>query len=77
MLISAAQFSLAVSVCSDSLKQEESFVAVGGILMGLCNTVCLLNHTYLHYGSKQVIKELSALEKLPTNFVSIYTAVIE
>ena len=61
----------------DELDRTQSLVAVGGILMELCNTVCLLNHTYLHFGCKQVARELAALEHLPENFVPMFTAVIE
>ena len=61
----------------DELRGEMHLVAVGGIMMELCNVVCLLNHTYLRFGCKRVIEELTALEKLPEDFISIYSSVIE
>lgn len=57
--------------------KKQDLAEVGGILVGVCNTVCLLNHTYLHFGSKQTARELAALDKLPVDFISAYTAVVE
>ena len=34
-------------------------------MMELCDAVCLLNHTYLRFGMKRIIEELSTLSKLP------------
>jgi len=59
-------------LCSDM-----SLTAVGGILMELCNVVCLLNHTYLRFGSKRIVEELSALSELPPGFTTAFRAAIE
>lgn len=56
---------------------EVNLVSAGGILMEICDTICLLNHTYLHFGGKRIIEELSDYEKLPEGFVETYNAVIE
>lgn len=56
---------------------EMGLVAAGGILMEVCNVVCLLNHTYLRFGSKRVIEELLALDRLPADFMSKFRSVIE
>ena len=59
------------------LVLKPDLTAVGGILMELCNTVCLLNHTYLRFGTKRIVDELSALEKLPLGFMPIFKSVAE
>ena len=56
---------------------NQNLTAAGGILMETCDTVCLLNHTYLHFGTKKMIEELSALDKLPENYISTFRAVAE
>ncbi len=56
---------------------KSNLAIAGQILMELCNVVCLVNHTYLHFGTKRIIEELSELDKLPTGFISAYKNVIE
>ena len=55
---------------------EFNLAAAGGILMELCDTVCLLNHTYLRFGMKRIIEELSMLGKLPEGFISALEDVV-
>jgi predicted nucleotidyltransferase len=55
---------------------EFSLTVAGGILMELCDTVCLLNHTYLRFGMKRIIEELSMLGKLPEGFISALEDVV-
>ena len=55
---------------------EFDLTAVGGILMELFDTICLLNHTYLRFGMKKIIEELSMLNNLPENFISTLDDVI-
>lgn len=56
---------------------QQNLTAAGGILMEIGYTVCLLNHSYLHYGTKKMFEELSCLERLPEHFIPIFRAVAE
>lgn len=49
---------------------------VGGVLHEVCSVVCLLNRTYLHFGCKRTMEELSRME-LPEGFLSAYRALAE
>ncbi|MCL2046937.1 MAG: nucleotidyltransferase domain-containing protein [Oscillospiraceae bacterium] len=55
---------------------EFNLTAAGGILMELYDTICLLNHTYLRFGMKRIIEELSMLNKLPEDFISTLEDVV-
>lgn len=56
---------------------HHNLTAAGGILMEICDTVCLLNHTYLHFGIKKMVDELSCLVRLPEHFIPTFRAVAE
>lgn len=49
---------------------------VGGVLHEVCGAVCLLNRTYLRFGCKRTVEELSRME-LPEGFLSAYRELAE
>ncbi|MBS4201783.1 nucleotidyltransferase domain-containing protein [Bacillus sp. FJAT-49732] len=50
--------------------------AAGEILFEISDTLCLLNHTFLHFGGKQMLKELSTLNRLPEGFIETFQKVV-
>ncbi|MCJ8008620.1 nucleotidyltransferase domain-containing protein [Lederbergia wuyishanensis] len=50
--------------------------AAGDIVIEISNTLCLLNHTFLHFGEKQLLKELSLLNRLPKGFMEVIHEVV-
>jgi predicted nucleotidyltransferase len=54
---------------------SEDLICAGGILYEISDVTCLLNHTFLHFGIKRMIDEMSAFEKLPEGFISAFKAV--
>ncbi|MBS4219927.1 nucleotidyltransferase domain-containing protein [Bacillus sp. FJAT-49711] len=53
-----------------------NLTAAGEILFEISDTLCLLNHTFLHFGAKQMLKELSKLQRLPEGFNEIFQKVV-
>lgn len=49
---------------------------VGGVLHETCCALCLLNRTYLRFGCKRTVEELSRM-KLPEGFLSAYRELAE
>lgn len=47
----------------------------GGILFEVNNVICLLNHTYLRFGMKRFLEEMSEMKRLPTGFIKAFQKV--
>lgn len=46
-------------------------------MLEISDVVCLLNHTYLRFGAKRILEEMSALERLPAGFIEAFRAVAD
>ena len=53
----------------------DNLTAAGGILFEINNVICLLNHTYLRFGMKRFLKEMSGMKRLPTGFLDAFQKV--
>jgi len=56
---------------------SDNLTCAGGILYAISDIICLLNHTFLHFGTKKMIEEMSVLKHLPDGFISAFKAVAE
>lgn len=52
----------------------DDLTAAGGILYKIMDVISLLNHTYLRFGTKRVVQELSQMKRLPEGFLDAYRA---
>lgn len=48
----------------------DNLSAAGGILFEASNVICLLNHTYLRFGMKRFLEEMSGMKRLPAGFIN-------
>ncbi|MBW8351066.1 hypothetical protein K0H71_16695 [Bacillus sp. IITD106] len=55
---------------------SKNLSAAGDIIIEISDTLCLLNQTFLHFGEKQLIKELSMLNRLPEGFNEVLREVV-
>ena len=55
---------------------SRSLTCAGGILYEISDVMCLLNHTFLRFGTKRMLEELSALARLPEGFGGVFEAVV-
>lgn len=53
---------------------DEDLTCAGGVMYEISDVICLLNHTFLHFGTKRMIDEMSAFEKLPEGFITAFKA---
>lgn len=54
---------------------EDDLTCAGGILYEISDVICLLNHTFLHFGIKRMIEEISEFKRLPVGFIAAFSAV--
>ena len=55
---------------------SEDMTCAGGILYEISDVICLLNHTFLHFGTKRMINEMSTFKRLPEGFINAFNAVL-
>jgi len=48
----------------------------GGVLYKISDVICLINHTFLHFGTKRMLEEMSAFKRLPEGFSDAFSAVV-
>lgn len=58
------------------LVTKENIKYAGGILLELIDVICLLNHSFLRFGCKQISSELSQFEHLPNGFLNMFESLV-
>ncbi|MDR2571350.1 MAG: nucleotidyltransferase domain-containing protein [Oscillospiraceae bacterium] len=72
--ISEAEKSYFKLVSSEDMKVKRQ--NAGWILVDISDAVCLMNNSFLRYGTKRHLEELSNLKNLPENFIRDYKNII-
>jgi len=57
-------------------NHERKKLDAGGVLLEISDAVCLMNNSFLRYGIKKHLQELSELKHLPNQFIENYKGII-